>query len=95
MTSDDPIESWLKCQMCSNGLRTFSIRTDTSEIFLECDECLSGYMAISTKGLNGHFWTDLTAWESRLTSHSEVLTAGLGWAIDTDSCPRRPSDAHP
>ncbi|MEV6675477.1 hypothetical protein AB0N09_01210 [Streptomyces erythrochromogenes] len=81
---DTPVESWLKCTVCSNGIRTYMVRTDTGRLHVECDECLSGYTVIAATGLDGHFWTDRTTWEARPARRSEVLAAGLAWSIRND-----------
>ncbi|MFE1827227.1 hypothetical protein [Streptomyces yangpuensis] len=75
------VESWLACAVCGNGIRTFMVRTATGRLYVECDECLSGFTVVSGAGLDGHFWTDLTTWEARPASRSEVLAAGLAWSV--------------
>ncbi|MER6488982.1 hypothetical protein ABT264_36205 [Streptomyces virginiae] len=82
---DALIESWLDCTVCNNGLLVFMTRTDTGRLYLECDECLSGYTAISTSGVDCHFWTDQADWDGRPASRSDVLTAGFDWSIRNES----------
>ncbi|MFJ1563065.1 hypothetical protein ACIOG8_02360 [Streptomyces erythrochromogenes] len=79
--NDTPVESWLTCAVCNNGIRTFMVRTGTGRLHVECDECLSGFTGIAGAGLDGHFWTDQTTWEARPACRSEVLAAGLAWSI--------------
>ncbi|MGW6979257.1 hypothetical protein ACWGE1_07400 [Streptomyces sp. NPDC054932] len=78
--------------MCNSGELTFVMRVDLNRPYLECDECLSGFEDISIEGVGGHFWTDLTEWEDRPASHSDVVGAGLGWSIRSEN-QRIPDDA--
>ncbi|MFJ2594717.1 hypothetical protein [Streptomyces erythrochromogenes] len=57
------------------------VRTSTGRLYVECDECLSGFTVVTGAGLDGHFWTDETSWDARPASRSEVLAAGLAWSI--------------
>ncbi|MFE1561068.1 hypothetical protein ACFW6V_39565, partial [Streptomyces sp. NPDC058734] len=79
--SSVPIASWLDCTLCNNGLLLFTVRTDTNRLYLECEECLSGYMTIADGAVDDPFWPMDTDWDERPASRANILAAGLDWAV--------------
>lgn len=80
-----PLTSWLQCTLCNNGLLAFAVRADTHHLYLECEECLSGYMTITARSVDDHFWPYEADRDDRPASHADILAAGLGWAIRQES----------
>lgn len=60
-------------------------RVDKSEVFLECDECVSGFMSLVDGRVSGGFWAGGVDWDSRPATPEEISEAGLLSTIVEDA----------
>jgi len=75
----------LECRACGVGLLEFNVRNDTGELYLECDECSTGFRGIVDGRLGDSFIALFVngkiEWTVRPATLDEVVGAGLEWAI--------------
>lgn len=65
------------CPVCSNGLLVFMVQSESGRLFLECEECMTGYWGAPT--LDDSFRTEEAEWPSRPATKSEV--EHVDWAV--------------
>ena len=78
------IHSTIECRNCGQGLFEFAVRIDTGELYLECDECLTGFTEVVDGRLGRGFLTVTTDWAARTATVDEIAAAGLAWSIRED-----------
>lgn len=57
------------------------VRVDTSEVFLECQECMSGFRSVVAGRVEDGFWVGDVEWDSRPAEFGEMVDAGLGASV--------------
>lgn len=78
------IHSTIECRNCDQGLLEFAVRVDTGELYLECDERLTGFTGVVDGRLGRGFLTFTTEWAARAATVDEIAAAGLAWSIRED-----------
>lgn len=59
----------------------FVIREDTGNLYLECDECMTGFEEVMEGRVGKGFFAGKVDWPSRLATLDEIADAGLDWSI--------------
>jgi hypothetical protein len=78
----DPVTfSTMDCRNCHQGLLEFVIRVDTGEIYLECDECMTGFTEVVDGRLGRGFFAGTVEWEARSATLEEITASDLAWSI--------------
>ena len=65
------------CRVCQNGELVFSRRSDSSEIIVECLECMTGYADPRDLLVSGILRLESVDWETQPASLEEVKGAGF------------------
>ncbi len=65
-----PVFSDLECTVCSNGRLVFMYDEDRSQLFLECEECMTGYWNVTDP--SDTFRTEDSSSQTRLARLNEV-----------------------
>ena len=78
------IHSTIKCRNCSQGLLEFVVRVASGELYLACDECLTGFTEVVDGQLGRGFLAIAPEWTSRDATVEEISAAGLSWSIRED-----------
>ena len=78
------IHSTIERRNCGQGLLEFVIRMDSGELYLECDECLTGFTEVVDGQLGRGFLAIGPEWTARDATVEEISAAGLAWSIRED-----------
>lgn len=73
------IYSAVGCRSCGVGLLEFVARTDTGELYLECDECMTGFTEVVDGRAGRGFFAGMPAWAARSATLDEVAASDLAW----------------
>jgi len=70
--------SSIECRTCGQGLLEFFIRVDTGDLYLECDERMTGFAEV----VDGRVGKGVFAGEvmARPATLDEISAAGLEWS---------------